>query len=64
MTDLHRHYDELTETERHFVDQRFENIFKNAKLEGIPLWGNDLAEIAVDALARLVIVSRQTEVTP
>ena len=63
MTNLHEFYDQLTDRERMFVDQRFRNIFANAKALGIPLTGNDDAEIAVDALSRLIVLSRTKEPT-
>lgn len=58
MTDLHKHYNKLAAHECEFVDDVFADIFRAAKLEGIPLNGTDPAERAVDALARLVIESR------
>lgn len=59
MTDLHKHYDQLTAGERSFVDDMFSNIFRWAKYYDVVLNGNDDAEGAVDALARLVLVSRK-----
>lgn len=55
---LHFHYDQLTEKERHFVDEEFRFLYTNARLEGIPLRGDDDAERAVDAVANLIIASR------
>jgi hypothetical protein len=56
--DVHLFYDMLTEKEREFVDVAFRQIFKDAKATGIHLLGDDRAEIAVDALSKLIIESR------
>lgn len=56
--DVHEHYDSLTEKEREFVDAAFTRIFSDAKRAGIHLLGDDRAEIAVNALSKLIIESR------
>lgn len=56
---LHEHYDELTPDETQFVDDAFKKITDMAKTRKIRLWGDDRMEAAVDALAKLVIESRE-----
>lgn len=59
MTDLHHHYDQLTDQERGFVDRVCgRDTFKLALEFNIVLRGDDTAERAVDAVARWVIESR------
>ena len=61
---IHAHYDCLTTFEREFVDACFAEIFNDARLQGIPLNGTDPAERAVDALAKLIMVSRPKPPAP
>jgi hypothetical protein len=56
---LHENYDKLTPDEKAFVDESFRSIYALAKHSHVPLTGNDDAEVAVDALAKLVIQSRK-----
>jgi hypothetical protein len=55
---IHENYDQLTDKEREFVDEQFHRIFQQGRVEGIPLFGDDHAERAVDAFALLIIKSR------
>lgn len=57
MKTIHEHYDKLTITEKQFVDDAYTAIVGVAKEYGIKLSGDDRAELAVDALARLVLES-------
>ena len=66
-TNLHHHYDQLTDNEREFVDDAMKEIFDLQKLnvhtrtpgyKSPPLAGDDRAEVATDAIARWVIESR------
>jgi hypothetical protein len=56
---LHEHYDELTPDEMEFVDAAFKKVADVAKTRKIRLFGDDRMEAAVDALAKLVIESRE-----
>lgn len=61
MADPHAHYDRLDENERAFVDALMgsEHAYRLAKEHGIALATDDRAERATDALAALVIASRE-----
>lgn len=63
MSRIHFYYDQLNDHERSFVDDQFKRIFLEAKynpFNPILLHGNDDAEVAVDTLARLIVISRAT----
>jgi hypothetical protein len=59
MRKLHQHYDQLTDTERHFVDFTFgHEMYRFAAAHGIIMANDERIERAVDAFARAVIESR------
>lgn len=59
MRNLHEHYDQLTPHEKCFLDTAWTMLARAANMEHIPLKGDDRAEVAVDAIARLIIQSRK-----
>lgn len=60
MSSIHHHYNQLTETERAFVDAIFGNhLYSEAQSFEVPIAGDDKVERAVDAFARCVIESRK-----
>jgi hypothetical protein len=70
-TNIHEHYDQLTDDERTFVNDAMKEIFALAKFNphsrdvntfSPELNGADPAERAADAIARWVIESRKTPV--
>lgn len=56
---IHNNYNRLMSYEKGFVDYQFKRIFDAAKLAGIQLHGDNSAEIAVEALATLIVTSRK-----
>jgi hypothetical protein len=58
---LHEYYDQLTEVEKRVVDESFRSIYAIAGMGSVkvPLKGDDDAEVAVDAVAKWIILSRK-----
>lgn len=56
---IHNFYNQLTTTEKKFVDDMFSHsVFVKAKELGIKLDGSDAAERAVEGVAKWVVESR------
>jgi len=61
MSDLHKHYDQLTEEEREALDWCYNDFSKDMKACDVVLANDDRAEEAVNAIAKLIIESRAPE---
>ena len=61
MTDLHKHYDQLDAEDHAVIDNVFRGLFNTYKeVRGISLMGNDRCEEAVDAVAKWILLSKQS----
>lgn len=59
MSNLHYHYDQLTDKQRELVHDIMGQAFELAREMGVKLLGDDRAEFATDALAKWIIESGQ-----
>jgi hypothetical protein len=55
---FHLYYKQLTDWEKLFVDDQFRAMIREAKIAGVKLDNCDKAEIAVDAISKWIIESR------
>lgn len=61
MTSLHAYYDQLTEEQQQTVDRAYRSLIETLREGKLHIDGDDTAERVVDAIARGIIESKQTE---